>query len=64
MKVGELKVLLEGLMEDAEIMVFVSKKHRPVSVMKHITTISPVFEQDTGEMRYTINVDIENPLES
>lgn len=66
MKVNELIKHLQRLDQNTEIMVSIRKDYRPIGVMKHIHTeeITPVVDQDTGEIRYSIGIDINAPMSS
>ena len=58
MKVKELIQQLEKLDLEAEIMVSVRKRWRPIGDMKRVEDIQSIIDQDTAQVCYAISVDI------
>ena len=59
MKVSELIVMLGKFEQKSEIKIAIFKDgSRPFGPMKEIKAVEPIFDQDTGEMSYSIHVSV------
>ncbi|MFT9494588.1 MULTISPECIES: hypothetical protein [Bacillota] len=59
MKVKDLIKHLQSLKPEAEVFVAVRKGYRPIADLKPVKELEIAFEQDSKELRYFIDVDVE-----